>query len=57
MIDKRCAHHWRIAPAGQRWSAGTCLRCGEQRQFDNAPLMQDEFTKSAQIRAERLRED
>ena len=57
MIDKRCAHHWRIAPAGQRWSAGTCLRCGEEREFDNAPLMQDEFTKSAQIRAERLRED
>ena len=32
-----CVHHWKIeTPNGGRWSAGSCIRCGESRQFRNS---------------------
>ena len=35
-----CVHHWKIetpngGPAGG-WSAGSCIHCGENRQFRNS---------------------
>ena len=36
-----CVHHWKIetpngAGSAGSWSAGSCIRCGESRQFRNS---------------------
>ena len=35
-----CVHHWKIETPnggpGGRWSAGSCIRCGESREFRNS---------------------
>ncbi len=39
-IASNCAHHWVIAAPNGPTSEGVCQRCGEKREFTNAP----EFT-------------
>lgn len=37
MTRRVCTHHWSIEPPNGPTSRGTCLKCGEVREFRNSP--------------------
>ena len=38
-----CVHHWKIETPNGTESAGSCIRCGEDRQFRNSSPDWDKF--------------